>query len=203
MTHLTKQSSEADIKTYFAGILTLSRSNEEFPVNLNDVWALAYATKSKAMQSLRNNDLFMQDVDYQVLYQKVENLKGGRPTCIYMLSVQCLEFLIARKVRPVFEVYRQVFHKVANGEYTQTRMGGEGKSLEETLAPLAHYHSMIMKRWQNVLGSGDEHADKVHEECDKHYCDYRADINNLVYAETVARIEGGCEDRESGADGHS
>lgn len=34
----------------------------------------------------------------------------------YYLSVSCLEFFIARKVRPVFEVYRQVFHRVAEGQ---------------------------------------------------------------------------------------
>lgn len=37
MTQLTKQSSEGEIKTYFAGILKLSRSDDEFPVNLDDV----------------------------------------------------------------------------------------------------------------------------------------------------------------------
>ena len=29
---------------------------------------------------------------------------------VYMLSVSCLEYFIARKVRSVFEVYRSVFH---------------------------------------------------------------------------------------------
>ena len=28
----------------------------------------------------------------------------------YWLSVSCLEFFIARKVREVFDVYREVFH---------------------------------------------------------------------------------------------
>lgn len=28
------------------------------------------------------------------------------------LSLPCMEFFIARKVRPVFDVYREVFHKV-------------------------------------------------------------------------------------------
>lgn len=34
----------------------------------------------------------------------------------YKLSVSCMEHLIARKVRPVFEVYRQFFHGVRRGE---------------------------------------------------------------------------------------
>lgn len=54
----------------------------------------------------------MQDVDYQVFPQIRENLFGGRPKDVYKLSIPCLEFFIARKVRPVFEVYRQVFHQV-------------------------------------------------------------------------------------------
>ena len=58
----------------------------------------------------------MQDVDYQVFTQKGENPQGGRPQEIYKLSVSCLEYFIARKVRPVFEVYRQVFHAVINGD---------------------------------------------------------------------------------------
>lgn len=36
---------------------------------------------------------------------------GGRPINEYKLSVSCLEYFIVKKVRPVFEVYRKVFHK--------------------------------------------------------------------------------------------
>lgn len=54
---------------------------------------------------------FIQDVDYQVLAQNGKNPQGGRPTNEYHLTVSCLEFFIARKVRDVFEVYRQVFHE--------------------------------------------------------------------------------------------
>ena len=39
-----------------------------------------------------------------------ENPLGGRPTEKYKLSVPCLEYFIARKVRPVFEVYRRATH---------------------------------------------------------------------------------------------
>lgn len=33
-----------------------------------------------------------------------------------------MEFFIARKVRPVFEVYRQVFHKVAKHELSRKEL---------------------------------------------------------------------------------
>ena len=125
MNQLTKKSSESEIKAYFEGIAKLMQSNEPFPVNLEDVWQLVYATKSKAVQVLRRSELFMEGVDYQVLNQKVQNSgvlyrdgndanMVGRPASTYMLSVPCLEFFIARKVRPVFEVYRKVFHKVVD-----------------------------------------------------------------------------------------
>lgn len=103
----------------------MSRDSEEFPVNLDDVWPLVYSRKDKAVRALQSNDLFLQNVDYQVLPQNGENSIllpqngeqdgkrakqwGGNAQVTYMLSVSCLEFFIARKVRPVFEVYRQVF----------------------------------------------------------------------------------------------
>lgn len=98
------------IRNYFQYILTLSKSGESFPVNLEDVFYLVYNKKSDAVESLKKDEVFLQDVDYQVLRQNPQNLFGGRPKDIYKLSIPCLEFFIARKVRPVFDVYRQVFH---------------------------------------------------------------------------------------------
>ena len=46
-----------------------------------------------------------------VFRKNAENSNGGRPTIDYYLTVSCMEFFIVRKVRPVFEVYRQVSHK--------------------------------------------------------------------------------------------
>lgn len=123
---LTKQSTDQEIKAYFEEVLRLSKDSEESPVNLDEVWPLVYSRKDKAVRALKNDRLIVENIDYQVLRRNAENLdsftqrcvkpQAGRPTNIYMLSVPCLEFFIARKVRPVFEVYRQVFHKVASGE---------------------------------------------------------------------------------------
>ena len=107
---LSKESSESEIKAYFNAILKLSRCDNEFPVNLDEVWMLAYSQKSDAVKALQKN--FIESIDYQVLRQNPQNLFGGRPTTNYYLTVPCLEFLIARKIRLVFEVYRQVFHKM-------------------------------------------------------------------------------------------
>lgn len=107
---LTKQSSENEIRSYFNAILELSKSEKEFPVNLDEVWMLVYNRKEEAVRSLTTSDLFIQGVDYQILRRNAENSKRGRPASDYYLTVPCLEFFIARKVRAVFEIYRQVFH---------------------------------------------------------------------------------------------
>lgn len=107
---LTKQSSDNEIRSYFNAILELSKSDKEFPVNLDEVWMLVYNRKEEAVRSLTTSDLFIQGVDYQILRRNAENSKRGRPASDYYLSVPCLEFFIARKVRAVFEIYRQVFH---------------------------------------------------------------------------------------------
>lgn len=107
---LSLSSSTEEIKRYFKAILELSKLDVPYPVNLDYVWMLASSRKDKAVTALKEN--FIESIDYQVFHQKGENPKGGRPTIEYHLSVSCLEYFIARKVRPVFDVYREVFHKV-------------------------------------------------------------------------------------------
>lgn len=112
MNQLTKQSSDSEIKRYFTAVLKLAKSSEQFPVNLEEVWPLVYGKKSDAVQALQRD--FIEDVDYQVLRQNPQNPNGGRPINEYKLSVSCLEYFIVKKVRPVFEVYRKVFHKTTS-----------------------------------------------------------------------------------------
>ena len=109
---LTKESTSNEIKSYFSAILELSKSENEFPINLDEVWMLVYTRKSDAVEALQNSS-FIEGVDYQVLRKNPQNPNGGRPTVDYYLTVPCLEFFIARRIRPVFEVYRQVFHGAA------------------------------------------------------------------------------------------
>lgn len=110
---LSKESSESEIKAYFNAVLKLSQSDNEFPINLDEVWMLVYGRKEEAVRALTLNEQFIENVDYQVLRKNAENSNGGRPTNEYKLTLSCMEFFIARKVRPVFEVYRQVFHHTA------------------------------------------------------------------------------------------
>ena len=230
MIQLTKQSSDSEIKAYFIQVLNLSRSKEEFPVNLDEVWPLVFNFRADAVRALAKNNLFVKDIDYQVFSKNAENSEvlfhstnksneatsdnaktdkdgrnlGGRPQNTYMLSVPCLEFFIARKVRPVFEVYRQVFHKVAGGGISLGNQVFQSvpMGLEETLAPLARYNTMIEDRFEIVrstlANAGIEDGDvrekgsvsNMLNNSRAYYDAYRDCINKLVYVETAFKLEG-------------
>lgn len=114
---LKKDSTEPQIRSYFEHICNLAdNSGEEFPANLDDVWPLVYGRKEEAVRALTTDFQYSEDVDYKVLRRNAQNPLGGRPASDYFLSVSCLEHFIARKVRSVFEVYRQVFHAARRGE---------------------------------------------------------------------------------------
>ncbi|KAA6343470.1 hypothetical protein EZS27_008836 [termite gut metagenome] len=85
------------------------------------MYPLVYPRKDHAVRELKSDfiegeDFIIQKPDYQVFPKNEENKKTGRPTEEYYLSVPCLEYFIAKKVRPVFEVYRQVFHHATKNE---------------------------------------------------------------------------------------
>lgn len=72
---LTKQSTDQEIKAYFEEVLRLSRDSEEFPVNLDEVWPLVFGRKEEAVRALKNDRLFVENIDYQVLRKDAQNLK--------------------------------------------------------------------------------------------------------------------------------
>lgn len=135
---LSKESSESEIKAYFNAVLKLSQSDDEFPVNLNEVWMLVYSQKSDAVSALKLD--FIENVDYQVLRKNPQNPNGGRPTNEYKLTVSCLEFFIARKVRAVFEVYRKVFHHTAHKV-----IEGNGNSKQPTISDKMKVATWLIK----------------------------------------------------------
>lgn len=105
---------DLSIRSYFEKVLNISKLGDKFPVNLDDVWPLVYSAKEKAVRALVSSDQFMQGIDYEILATNGENTTVGRPVNVYMISISCMEYFIARKVRSVFNVYRDVFHKVIN-----------------------------------------------------------------------------------------
>lgn len=119
---LSKRSSENEIKTYFSALLRLAKSDNPYPVNLDEVWPLVYSSKHKAVEALRRD--FVENEDYSSFTRKVEREIGSTNKTDYYLTLSCLEYFIVKKVRPVFEVYRQVFHKTANRPYIIKRAPG-------------------------------------------------------------------------------
>lgn len=113
---LSKSSSKEDLKRYFTAVLELSKTDNKFPINIDEVWPLVYAERGVAVKALKKN--FFENEDFITVDQNVNGRNNGQfSKTDYFLSLSCLEYFIARKVRPVFEVYRQVFHKVAEGTH--------------------------------------------------------------------------------------
>lgn len=201
MKQLTKQSSEAEIKAYFCAVFNLSESDEEFPVNLDDVWPLVFGRKQEAVRALKNDKYFFEGIDYQPLRKDAQRSDNGQfngaDKVTYMLSVPCLEFFIARKVRPVFEVYRQVFHKVAEGKISPPHPFDitEPIGLEETLQPLSDYMHQVDFRWVRLKKDvvGQRGSDDVRTTYNDWVTTYRrmiSQLSQLVQYETINKIEG-------------
>lgn len=109
---LKKNSDASQIKQYFTEVLKLKQTGEEFPVDLELVWPLVYSEKRKAINVLKKEYIEGEDFYLEQMGEvvKINKLKNGVKIDA-KLSVSCMEYFIAKKVRPVFEVYRQVFHK--------------------------------------------------------------------------------------------
>lgn len=150
VTQLTKSSSQEDIRLYFQQVLKLSQAKDgnEFPINLDEVWPLVYARKDMAVRSLKQN--FFEGVDYQPLRKNAEQkTRGGHNEETYHLTLSCLEYFIARKVRPVFEVYRQVFHRVAQAPALTEPAS---RNYETRLDDLeARYDGRLQNQWKRIL----------------------------------------------------
>ena len=124
---LSKESSEKQLKSYFEAVLKLSQTDNEFPINLDEVWMMVYSQKAKATAALQDN--FIEGIDFYLSQNgkviKSSEIQNGIKVD-YFLSIPCLEYFIARKVRPVFDVYRKVFHKVVTGKkeviYTESEI---------------------------------------------------------------------------------
>lgn len=142
---LSKESSNSELMNYFNKIHALVKVSEtEFIVDLDDVWPLVYGRKEEAVRALISSDIFIKGVDYQVLRTFTENPKGGRPSMTYLLTVSCLEYFIVKKVRPVFEVYRQVFHKAVEA------VGAAGQVDPSQLPGLDEALMAIMDKYPNI-----------------------------------------------------
>ena len=72
---LSKESSESEIKAYFNAVLKLSQSDDEFPVNLDEVWPLVYSEKGKAVRVLTSNEQFIEGLITRRLPKMASKMK--------------------------------------------------------------------------------------------------------------------------------
>lgn len=114
---LGKKSNVEQLTLYFQKIRELQKTGEKYPVNLDEVWPLVYTLKKTASDVLESD--FIEGEDYikdSLLWNlgKQKKGSGGHNKKEYKMSVSCLEYLIVRKQRLVFNVYRTVFHKTTD-----------------------------------------------------------------------------------------
>jgi hypothetical protein len=194
---LNKASTNNEIKAYFKRVLELYQSNEAFPINLDDVWPLVYSEKSKAVRTLKKS--FIEGEDYTSFAQNGKREIGGTQTIIYRLSVSCMEYLIAKKVRAVFNVYREVFKKVANGEVGLATAPSVQRTSAEML--LLYAQQMVEnERKVKMLESKQQHMEERLESLEErtntemHYCTIVGFANRygirvpLQVASTLGRV---------------
>lgn len=141
---LTKASDDVTIKSYFEGVHELLKTNgtDAFCVNLDEVWPLVYERKDDAVRALAK--YYFEGVDYTIKADdtfrqnaELENQSvthGWKVRKDYYLTVSCLEHLVARKERRVFEVYIQVFHQAMDNASSQPQISTKDKIEAEFIA---------------------------------------------------------------------
>lgn len=97
------------VRQYFAYLFEAEESGDPFPVDLDTVWPIAYASKGYAKRDLVKPGSYYENEDYIFVIsdKNYESPGKGRPRDEIRLSIPCFEFFIARKSRPVFELYRE------------------------------------------------------------------------------------------------
>lgn len=146
---LTKDSISSNpdlLKAYFFKIKELHTSGERFPVNFDEVWPLVYSRRDNAFTHLK--ETFYDGDDFNLLQNqkvvKINELQNGVKVDVY-LTVACLEHFVARKVREVFEVYRQIFHQ-ATTQMTQAQ------ALLQSVQVLVNLEKRTIKIEKDVAG---------------------------------------------------
>lgn len=79
-TILTRESSTVKIRRYFMAVLKLSKSDQEFPVNLDEVYPLVYNKRSDAVDVLQKKIL---TINFCGKIRKTQKEEGQRSSIDY------------------------------------------------------------------------------------------------------------------------
>jgi len=101
---------QIDLQQYFLDVRKRQAEGERFPFDLDELVPSVYTQKVNAIKTLTSK--FAQDIDYSTVYPEVKctAFGTGAQPIKYMLSSAAFEFMVAKKNRAIFEVYRRVFH---------------------------------------------------------------------------------------------
>lgn len=104
---------QIDLQQYFLDVRKRQAGGEQFPFDLDELVPSVYTQKVKAVKALTSK--FSQDVDYHTFFPEVkcDGFGTGANPIKYYLTTATFEYMVAKKNRAIFEVYRQVFHAVA------------------------------------------------------------------------------------------
>lgn len=104
-----------EVKSYFSSLykLVIEKGDDEFCIDLDDVFHYAYKRRQEAVRALTKSNVFINGCDYIVLRKAAQGQFDSRTKI--MMTIRCFEFFIVRKNRNLFDVYRTVFHFVLSG----------------------------------------------------------------------------------------
>ena len=104
-----------EIKSYFDSLYRFvsEKGEDEFCVDLDDVFHYAYKAKKEAMRALTKSGVFINGYDYIVVCKAAQGQFSSKTKI--MMTMRCFEFFIVKKNRELFEVYRSIFHFVLAG----------------------------------------------------------------------------------------
>lgn len=104
-----------EVKSYFTSLynLVLEKGEDEFCVDLDDVFHYAYKAKKEAVRALTKSDVFINGYDYIVVRKAAQGQFDSKTKIL--MTMRCFEFFIVKKNRTLFEVYRSIFHFVLAG----------------------------------------------------------------------------------------
>lgn len=104
-----KQGDVSKVKKFFSILFSKENKGNKFPVDLDEVFELAYERKDHAVRALQQD--FMQNIDYQFFPKNGERKFKERDK--YSLSLKAFEFFIVRKDRELFTIYSEVMVAMA------------------------------------------------------------------------------------------
>jgi phage antirepressor YoqD-like protein len=94
------------LEDYFKAVKERHDGGDAYPYDIDEMVPTVFVSKHKAVEALLRD--FTQDIDFTVFTRPGEN--AGRPANDYRLTPLTFEFMVARKSKPIFEIYHRIFH---------------------------------------------------------------------------------------------